>query len=72
MCRRISGRGKKSCFIFDGIDTIGDIYLNGTLLGHVKNMHRIWEYSVKNLLKPEGNELKVVLHSPTPLHTGSL
>lgn len=50
---------------FDGIDTIGDIYLNGTLLGHVKNMHRIWEYSVKNLLKPEGNELKVVLHSPT-------
>lgn len=50
---------------FDGIDTIGDIYLNGTLLGQVKNMHRIWEYSVKNLLKPEGNELKVVLHSPT-------
>ena len=50
---------------FDGIDTIGDIYLNGTLLGHVKNMHRIWEYSVKNLLRAEENELKVVLHSPT-------
>ena len=49
---------------FDGIDTLADIYLNGTLLGTTANMHRIWEYSVKDLLRDE-NELKVELHSPT-------
>lgn len=49
---------------FDGIDTVGDIWLNETYLGHVDNMHRIWEYPVKELLKPEGNELRIVLISP--------
>ena len=38
---------------FDGLDTIADITLNGVKLGHVENMHRIWEYSVKELLKEE-------------------
>ncbi|MCD8075858.1 MAG: glycoside hydrolase family 2 protein [Lachnospiraceae bacterium] len=54
---------------FDGVDTIADIYLNGQLLGSPCNMHRIWEYEVKGAaaesLKAEGNELRVVLHSPT-------
>ncbi len=50
---------------FDGVDTIADIYLNGTLVGSPCNMHRTWEYEVKGLLAPRGNELRVVLHSPT-------
>lgn len=50
---------------FDGIDTIADITLNGTKLGHVENMHRTWEYSVKDILKSGGNELKVYFYSPT-------
>lgn len=50
---------------FDGVDTIADIYLNGEHLAYVDNMHRIWEYSVKELLRPLDNELKIVLHSPT-------
>lgn len=50
---------------FDGVDTIADVYLNGELIGSPDNMHRVWEYEVKSVLKPEGNELKVVLHSPT-------
>ena len=50
---------------FDGIDTIADIMLNGTILGHTENMHRIFEYSVRELLKPEDNELRVLLFSPT-------
>lgn len=49
---------------FDGIDTIADIYLNGTKLGNAYNMHRIWEYDVTGLLKDEENVLRVVLHSP--------
>ena len=28
-------------------------------------MHRIWEYDVKEKVRPAGNELRVVLHSPT-------
>lgn len=50
---------------FDGVDTIADITLNGVKLGHVENMHRIWEYSVKELLKEENNELTVYFYSPT-------
>ena len=50
---------------FDGLDTIADITLNGVQLGHVENMHRIWEYSVKEYLKEENNELTVYFYSPT-------
>jgi len=49
---------------FDGLDTLADVTLNGTLLGSVNNMHRTWEFDVKNLLE-EKNELKVLFHSPT-------
>lgn len=31
---------------FEGIDTLGEVYLNDTLLGHVENMHRVWEYAL--------------------------
>ncbi|MCM1191703.1 MAG: glycoside hydrolase family 2 protein [Butyrivibrio sp.] len=50
---------------FEGIDTVADIFLNGRLLASVCNMHRTFEYPVKELLQKGRNELKVVLHSPT-------
>lgn len=50
---------------FEGIDTIGDLFLNGTFLGHVENMHRTWEFPVRELLRERGNELRVILRSPT-------
>lgn len=50
---------------FEGIDTVADIFLNGRLIGSVCNMHRTFEYPVKELLRDSLNELKVVLHSPT-------
>ena len=50
---------------FDGIDTIGDIFLNGQKLAHAENMHRTWEFPVKGILRERGNELKVILYSPT-------
>lgn len=49
---------------FDGIDTVADVYLNGEHLGSPCNMHRIWEFKVKNLLKESDNVLSVTLHSP--------
>ena len=50
---------------FDGIDTLADIYLNDVLLGYANNMHRIWEYSVKDVIKKNENVLRVHFHSPT-------
>ena len=49
---------------FEMIDTVGDVFLNDDLLGNTLNMHRTYEFPVKDLLKDE-NVLRVVLHSPT-------
>ena len=50
---------------FEGIDTLADVFLNGEKLGHADNMHRIWEYDVKSLLKEGDNTLAVEFYSPT-------
>ncbi len=49
--------------VFDGIDTVAEIYLNGEKLADCVNMHRVWRFPVGERLKPTGNELKVVIHS---------
>lgn len=49
---------------FDGVDTLADLYLNGTLLGNTYNMHREWEFEVKDILKEKENLLEVQFHSP--------
>lgn len=51
--------------IFKGVDTVADIFLNEVFLGHVENMHRTWEFSVKRMLRRQKNILKVHLYSPT-------
>ncbi len=50
---------------FEGIDTLADLYLNGSFIGSVYNMHRTWEFDVKTLLKMGENVLSAVFHSPT-------
>lgn len=50
---------------FAGLDTIADVYLNGILLGRADNMHRVWEFSVTEVLRQEENVLKIYFHSPT-------
>ena len=49
---------------FEGLDTLAEITLNGSPLGHADNMHRVWEYEVKHLLKEGGNTLRVLFSSP--------
>ena len=49
---------------FDGLATVADIYLNGIWLAYVENMHRTWEFSIKEQAKLTGNELKILFHSP--------
>ena len=48
---------------FYGLDTICDIYFNGTLLDSVKNCHRLYEYDIKALAR-ENNEIRLEFKSP--------
>lgn len=49
---------------FYGIDTVADVFLNGKKLGHTENMHRTYEFSVKNLVKEGENLLEIHITSP--------
>lgn len=48
---------EKAELVFYGLDTICDIYFNGTHLDSVKNMHRRYVYDIKKLAKAENNLL---------------
>ncbi len=50
--------------VCDGLDTIADVYLNGTYLGHAENMFRQWEWNAKSLLHEGTNELCITFGSP--------
>eukprot|EP01080_Neovahlkampfia_damariscottae_P007305 gene7305-11624_t len=49
--------------IFEGIDTISDVYLNEKLIGKTDNMFKAYEFNVKYILK-ESNKLRIELKSP--------
>ena len=51
--------------VFEGIDTLSDIYLNEEKIGSTDNMHRTYSFDVLERLKIGENVLQVVLHSPT-------
>ncbi len=50
--------------IFHGLDTLCHIYLNGTLLDRVQNMHRTYAYDVGALLVDGENTLTLQFKSP--------
>lgn len=50
---------------FDGIDTLAKVYLNGRLLGETYNMHRGWEFDLKEAAEAGQNTLRVEIASPT-------
>lgn len=49
--------------VFDGIDTIAEVFLNGVRLGQAHNMHIAYRFAVTGILKPGDNRLKVLLRS---------
>ena len=49
--------------VFDGLDTLADVYLNDQPVLNADNMFRHWRISAKALLKPGPNTLRVVFHS---------
>ncbi|TDB73809.1 glycoside hydrolase family 2 protein [Micromonospora sp. KC723] len=55
--------GERVELVFDGIDTIATIELNGDLLGHTANMHRGYRFDISESLRDGGNDLTVTLRS---------
>lgn len=50
--------------VFEGIDTLSDIYLNGRYLGNTDNMFLEYRFDIKDILKKGKNILKVNTKSP--------
>jgi beta-mannosidase len=50
--------------VFEGIDTVAKIYLNGHLLAEVVNQHRSYRFAVKDRLVEGLNKLEVRFSSP--------
>lgn len=49
----------------EGLDTLAEIAVNGTPVGTAQNMHRIYEFDVKGVLKAGENLITVKFSSPT-------
>ncbi|KAK7904552.1 hypothetical protein WMY93_017159 [Mugilogobius chulae] len=54
----------KVLLIFEGIDTVSTVSLNGITLGQTDNMFQRYDFSVKGILKDKDNVLEVSLTSP--------
>ncbi|KOF57508.1 glycoside hydrolase [Clostridium sp. DMHC 10] len=48
----------------DGIDTMAKILINDKFLANTNNMHRIFEFNVKDLLVEGNNKIKIIFYSP--------
>ena len=59
-----SDTNKNVDLVFEGLDTICEIYLNEIKLGGTDNMFLTFTYNVKNILKLSNNILKVIIKSP--------
>ena len=57
-------RCEKILLRFEGLDTVAEVYVNGSFIGNACNMHRVWEYDVKSYLREGDNEFRVVFRSP--------
>lgn len=61
--------GDKVLLHCDGLDTLCDIYVNGTHIAYTDNMHRTYEFDVTSLLKTGENTISVLFHPPVPYIT---
>ncbi|NUT92079.1 MAG: glycoside hydrolase family 2 protein [Saccharothrix sp.] len=55
--------GERVDLVFDGIDTVATVELNGVVLGHTANMHRGYRFDVGGSLRAGANDLTVTLWS---------
>jgi beta-mannosidase len=57
-------RNERVELVCDGLDTLFDAQLNGTVIGAGDNMYRQYRWEVKGILKPKLNELTILFRSP--------
>lgn len=50
---------KPALLVFDGIDTVAEVNLNGIVLGKTNNMFRSYRFDVTGAIKTENNELTI-------------
>lgn len=55
---------QKVLLVFDSVDTVASVFLNGVIIGKTDNMFRRYDFSVKEHLADGDNVLKVSLLSP--------
>jgi beta-mannosidase len=55
---------KKVSLIFEGIDTIAEIFLNGKSVGKTENMFLKYQFDITEFLRVRNNELIVKFYSP--------
>lgn len=53
----------------EGLDTLCDLYINGTHIAYTDNMHRTYEFDVTEHLRAEKNNISVLFHPPIPYIT---
>lgn len=56
-----------AALVFDGLDTLATVELNGLVVGEGENMFRRYEFPVGDKLRPGRNDLRVTFRSPLPL-----
>lgn len=50
--------------VCDGLDTLAEVRLNGSVLGSTDNMFRQYRWDVRDLLRAGSNEMQIVFGSP--------
>ncbi|WP_329457510.1 beta-mannosidase [Streptomyces sp. NBC_01497] len=60
----LSDVGVRRDLVFQGLDTVATVVLNGTELGRTANQHRSYRFPVDGLLRPGPNTLTVCFTSP--------
>ena len=58
-------RSEKIMLVCDGLDTLAEIFINGSLIASVKNMHTGYRFDVKKYVNPGKNEIRIHFFSPT-------
>ena len=59
------GKGRQE-LVFEGLDTLAAVVLNGRCLGVADNMFRTYEFDVKRLLRPGANTISITFAPPLP------
>ena len=55
---------KDICLICHGLDTIASVFMNEKQIGTADNMHRVWSYDLKHVIKYGKNTIRMVFKSP--------